>query len=252
MKSKTLRLVTGFFAASSLWISSLPAFAQPIDVYRNTQQRADRYYAPGLTEFGDEIILTQHGPSAQLFNFTFEYFGAGLNGNETVSLRFYRNNDGAVAGVPGAARPGTLLYDSGPVALNQYPNNGNTTADGNTLAFAVLSQGTWFNTAPGVIPDANFTWTVQFTGLGAGETAGLDIYNLSAAGNVGSSADDYWELNPSTQVWELRVDGSASPIPMNFGALAQAVPEASPLQLGMLAAAIWVGWSICRRKTVTA
>ena len=48
-------------------------------------------------------------------------------------MRFYRNNDGAVAGVPGAARPGTLLYDSGPVALNQYPMNGNTTADGNTL-----------------------------------------------------------------------------------------------------------------------
>ena len=93
---------------------------------------------------------------------------------------------------------------------------------------------------------------MQFTGLGAGETAGLDIYNLSAPGNAGSSADDYWELNPSTQVWELRVDGSASPIPMNFGALAQAVPEASPLQLGMLAAAVWVGWSICRRKTVTA
>jgi hypothetical protein len=250
MKSKTLRLVTGFIAASSLWISSLPVLG--VDVYRNTQQRTDRYYAPGSIEFGDEIFLTQFGPSAALTNFSFEYFGAGLNGNETVTLRFYRNNGGPVTGVPGAAKPGTQLYDSGAIALNQYPNNGNTTVDGNTLVFAVLNQGTWFNNPPGVIPNANFTWTVQFTGLGLGETAGLDVYNLSAAGNLGSSANDFWELNPGTQDWELKLDGSGTPIPMNFAALAEAVPEASPLQIGLLAVAIWVGRSIYRRKTATA
>src|SRR5438105_9529319 len=113
MKSKTLTLVTGFLAASSLWISSLPAFGSAV-VYANSTTPLNKYYAPGNFEFGDEIILTQSGPGAPLNNFTFEYFGSGLFGNETVTMRFYRNNGAQVLGgsIP-ARKPGTLLYDSG-------------------------------------------------------------------------------------------------------------------------------------------
>src|SRR5262245_34773034 len=128
MKSKTLRLVSGAFVLSSLWISSLPALGD-IFVYSNAFTRLNRYYAPGIAQFGDEIILSG-GAGQPLTAFTFEYFGTGLSGNETVTLRFYKNDGAQVFGGSFPAfKPGTKFYDSGPQPIV------NTPADGRTLRF---------------------------------------------------------------------------------------------------------------------
>src|SRR5262245_45196695 len=128
MNSKTLRLATGFFAAASLWISSLSALGDII-VYSNATVRLDKYYAPGIAQFGDEIILSG-GAGQHMTSFTFEYTGIGLSGNETVTLRFYKNDGAQVFGGSFPAfKPGTKFYDSGPQPIV------NTPADGRTLRF---------------------------------------------------------------------------------------------------------------------
>ena len=237
MNSKTLRLATGFFAASSLWISSLSALGDII-VYSNATVRLDKYYAPGLAQFGDEIILSG-GAGQRMTSFTFEYFATGLSGNETVTLRFYRN-DGAqvVGGSFPANKPSTVLYDSGSFPIvNTFP-------DGNTLRFDLP-----LNDPNLIIPNNNFdfTWTVQFGGITGSEVAALDLYSPP---NVGNNYNDYWEQLPSLD-WELRAGPAGTPV-MNFGATMTAVPEPSPLQVGLLAGAIWLGWGIYRRKATAA
>jgi len=235
MNSKTLRLATGFFAAASLWISSLSALGDII-VYSNATVRLDKYYAPGIAQFGDEIILSG-GAGQHMTSFTFEYTGIGLSGNETVTLRVYKN-DGAVvlSGSIPALKPNTKFYDSGAFPIN------NTQSDGNTLRFDLP-----LNDANLIIPNNSydFTWTVQFGGIdSASETAGLDLYSPP---NVGNNYADYWEQNPISLDWELKSGPAGTPV-MSFGATMTAVPEPSPLQVGLLAGAIWLGWSIYRRK----
>ena len=247
MKSKTLRFVSGAVVLASLCLSSSAAFGQ-VFVYSNAFTRLNQYYAPGTAQFGDEIILSG-GAGQPMTGFQFEYVGLGLSGNETVTLRFYLNNGAQVIGgsIP-AFKPNTKFYDSGPISLSAVnPPSGNTPSDGKTLRFTLPVGDPNL-----IIPNNNFdfTWTVQFGGLeNTGEVAGLDLYNPV---NLGGNYNDFWQQDPISLDWELRQDTSATPVPMNFGAVVSAVPEASPLQIGLLAGAVFLGWSIYRRRTATA
>lgn len=173
-------------ALASAAILFVAAVAQADVVYNNTTTPLNTRYA-STAEFGDQIVLA--GSNRLLTNFTFEYFGLNFSGDEQARFRIYRN-DGA------GGAPNTSIYDSG------LFNVGATAAA--TLSFDLTLA----------VPDT-FTWTVLFTGIGAGESAGLDLFSPPT---VGSDFSDYWEKNGST--WELRTrsDGLA----MDFGAIAQA------------------------------
>jgi hypothetical protein len=92
------------------------------------------------------------------------------------------------------------------------------------------------------IPNASFTWAVEFAGIGAGETAGLTRYSPPTIGN---NFTDYWERNAQGQ-WELRasLDGKN----MDFGAQITVVPEPGTIALGALAGVSLLGMAAAKRR----
>ncbi len=198
---------------AALSLSALAAHAASSIVYSNATTYTGRELNPGLSEVGDEIILAP-GPRFGV-SFRFEYYGSNFSGNETVQLRF-RRNDGAFA--PGSTTfrvPNSILYDS---AVQTLPTPIDPSRR-NTLLFDI-------STANSLLPE-RFTWTAQFTGIGAGETAGLSIYNPPT---VGMSENDYWFNNAGA--WELR----GTNVAINFGAalIASTVPEPSTYMLAIV------------------
>ncbi len=170
-----------------------------------------RFDLEGL-EIGDEITLA--GPANRVSKFSFEYWaqGPGVNaGNVQVVLRFYKNDGAVVPGVtPEARRPGTVVFKSKPFPI--------TPTDRSVLVYT--EQGDFTNAAAAdvllteMLP-TNFTWSVQFIGLGAGDSAGLDLYSPPA---IGSSYPDYWEFDGNN--WSLLTYFDNPPI--NFGARLEA------------------------------
>jgi hypothetical protein len=66
------------------------------------------------------------------------------------------------------------------------------------------------------------TWTIQFQGMGASDTVGVDLFSPPV---VGQDYPDYWENNGG---WALMTNG----VPVNFAATMEAVvPEPSSLVL---------------------
>jgi hypothetical protein len=194
-------------------------------VYDNTTNRSTpaRFAQSDGLEFGDEINLAASG-TRLLTNFVFEYYGLGFGGGETLSLRIYRN-DGVSYGTNFSA-PGTLLYDSGAVAIG-------ATA-GATLSFDLNLP----------VP-TNITWTVQFDGIGAGESAGLSLFDPPA---VGSSAADYWERQGDGS-WLLRSRGV--PPPVNFGARALAAPVVTDPKVPTVAILTPTAYQVFETNVVT-
>ena len=98
-----------------------------------------------------------------------------------------------------AKKPGTLLYESGKFnLLNKY----------NTVSVTGLNLE---------LPEGTkeVTWTVEFTGLGAGQS-GLLLYDPPT---LGTSYDDFWEK--VDEVWELKsIEENA-----NFAARLAGVPD---------------------------
>lgn len=181
-------------------------------VYSNAVTYSGFYLNPGLSEVGDEIIL---GPGPRLAStFRFEYFANNLQSgglaNEQFRIRFYNNTTGFPNDVG-------VFYDSGLVAL-PVPTD---VSGRNTLQFDLS-----FETI--ILPN-DFTWSIQFSGIdaGAGEVAGLSIYDPP---NVGNGFDDYW-LRNGLGNWELR---GSNGVPISFGAAITAVPEPSTYVLAIL------------------
>jgi hypothetical protein len=70
------------------------------------------------------------------------------------------------------------------------------------------------------------TWSVQFQGMGATDTVGVDIYSAPV---VGQDYPDYWQNNGG---WTLLTNTVR---PMDFAARMEAtVPEPSTLTLSIL------------------
>src|SRR5439155_1045139 len=141
---------------------SMPGFASAATiVYDNTalaitNGSGNQLYYPSASEYGDEITLTLPNTSATRvlseFDFYYYYSGPSVQSNVTATIRFYKNDGPADA-------PGTLFFTSDPIPL--IPGYVLETRD--------------FNTASNLVAPGTFTWTVQFSNLGANQ-AGLLVY----------------------------------------------------------------------------
>ncbi len=202
------------------------ASASAATIYDNSVNDRNLRFGP-TTEFGDEIILA--GTERVLTNFSFEYWAlnhgttdpVGFSPTVSVRLRFYLNDGPAFNTF---ATPGTVFYD------NTFSIT--TPTDRNTLVYtagADLPAGGLF--MPVV---SNMTWTVQFSGLDADDSAGLDVYYRPVVGTspaeLNNRIDDYWEFSGGS--WALKTNI----VDMSFGARFEAtnVPEPSTVVFGVL------------------
>lgn len=190
-------------------------------IYNNSTLDLSSRHNPGLNEVGDEIVL---GSSERyLTDFAFGFWGLNngvgsgqFTGTPEVRVRFYLNDGPQFNGY---ATPSTSFYDSDWFSLGPPTER-------DSWAFSI---GAGDFPAGGLFMPvvSNFTWTVQFRGLGPTDTAGLDVFGPPT---VGTSYPDYWE-NVSG-AWTLKTNV----IDMNFAARfdAQVVPEPSGLVLAVL------------------
>jgi hypothetical protein len=171
-------------------------------VYDNSVHDLLYRFDPGSMEVGNEIILA--GSARYASEFSFEFWGASKGGYEfegdvQARVRFYQN-DGPFNS-SGYASPGTVIYDSGLFPIPATP------AGRATLIFDDFQIGA---VVPLMIPLPNsFTWTVQFSGLSANDSAGVDLY---APPVIGNTYGDYWENDTSR--WALKTNS----VPMEFAA----------------------------------
>ncbi len=122
----------------------------------------------------------------------------------TVRLRFYANDGTNFNGYP---TPGTLLYDSGEFWLGM----GTT-----PRATVVYDEFDLWVYALYPLMDAlpsDFTWTVQFSGLGTNDRAGVDLYSPPV---IGDSYGDFWLRTDAG--WQLRTNA----VTMDIAAQAKA------------------------------
>ena len=192
---------------------------------------------PLATQVGNEIVLGNGVSSYDITSFAFQFFltGTTFSGTPTVTLNFYLNNSPNTFN--GNPDPGTKVYSS------TYTATAFTAASGATLTFN-----------PNVTVPADFTWTVTFSGVPSGDSAGLSIFNSSTVNgsgvpipSVGGNYNDAWVNSGSG--WSL-IQSSPNPNSpgLQFGAIAQSssVPEPSTIVLGVLGAC---GFIARRRKS---
>ena len=169
-------------------------------------------------EFGDQVRLT--GTDRIMSGFTFySILNATSAGTQTATLRLYANT--------GVNPPTTPFYTFNPILLETGSHGYSVT----------------FTNPVTVLPD-EFTWTVEFSNLGAGQSAGLLLYGPPS---VGSSFDDFWQKD-GAGVWSLnRINGGATLA--DFAAQITAVPEPSVLVLGSFGALLLAGLKRFRKAS---
>jgi len=213
--NRTLKAV--FLSAG---LCSLPSLCFSQIVYNNPGTGTNSYY-PTTLEAGDQITL--FGPQRTLSQFQFEYYFSGTTvSTQTWTLRLYAN-DGTTNS------PGSALYlgEARPISLGP---NGYTRE---TINFPLSSNLV-------TLPDT-FTWAVQFSNLGPGQTAGLLV---SGPPIVGSSFNDFWQRD-SSGVWStMKINGAPF---SDFVAQVSAVPEPGVLALGGLGALLLAGFRRFRK-----
>lgn len=193
-------------------------------------------FLASTNEYGDEISLA--GTARLVVAFLFEYFGDFVpSGDEKVRFRIYAQDGQPYPPYPKYLEPGTVLYDSGFLAISTNVN---------TIPLLI----------PKLLVPNTFTYTVQFVGLTQvpGDRAGLMIYDPPTVGaelppymgkTIIGSYPDFWKLVDGQ--WGLYSFGGHPPA--NFGAQVIAlVPEPSTITLGVLAAAGWLGCRAARRR----
>ncbi len=206
-----------FMVTAALSLAAMSASAATM-VYNNGVSYSGFYLNPGASEVGDEILLGAGPRIASTFQF--EYYGTNFQtgglANEQFRIRFYLNN-GTFLG-PGPAGdtylPNTVFYDSGLQTLEPPVDPSGRNSYLFDLSYTNL-----------VLPD-RFTWSIQFTGIDAGETAGVSIYDPPS---VGVGIDDYWLRTGGG--WTLRGTNGQ---PISFGSQLTAVPEPSSYVLAIL------------------
>jgi hypothetical protein len=193
-------------------------------------------FSDGGTEFGNQIWLANGG---YITNFSFEYYAGGAGGAGTsfaagehvdVTVRWYLQN-GATA-FNGYTTPGTLIYSETTqiapttrLTLDYSPGSGDFISGGWPTGVNVNGVG--------VPTTRELTWTVQFTGLSGGESAGVDLYSGAPAGAMYT---DYWQNNGTvgSPSWELLKDTLGRPITIGQEWMGTAVPEPSILALSLM------------------
>lgn len=204
--------------ASLLFIGlALPLRATTI--FDNSQNDLATRFDPGTTEVGDEILLAS--TERYLTSFSFEYWGnntaspTSFAGDVEARVRFYENNGTPFNGYPTPA--GTPFFDSGWFSIGA-PTSRSTFNFTQRLDFP--EEGLF-------LPASAITWSIQFEGMDATDSVGVDIYSPPT---VGRDYPDYWENDGG---WQLLTNS----LPMDFAAKMDAnanIPEPSAVTLAML------------------
>ncbi|MCX6927947.1 MAG: hypothetical protein NT154_32770, partial [Verrucomicrobia bacterium] len=147
------------------------ASAQQV-IYNNTTNDLTTRYTFGTTEIGNEITLA--GTARNITLFSFEWWGvnsvhpATFSGAIQARVQFYPN-----AGPPfnGYATPGTPSSPTASFWDSGWFSVGNPT-DRSTFIFTAGS-GSDFPVGGLPITVSDMTWTVQFQGMGTGDSVGL-------------------------------------------------------------------------------
>jgi len=195
-----------------------------VPIYDNSQNEAYpiRYYpTPGTLEFGDEVNFDiGPGVSRYLTRFDFEYWGINtanpsvFAGNVEVKVKFYKN-DGPLS-VAGYATPSTSIWESGWFGISPTERNRIAYLAGSDFAAGGL-----------YLAEDKLTWTVQFRGMGATDSVGVDVYGPPV---VGTSAQDFWLNDPLDGGWVQK----QNEVDMNFACRFFVVPEPSSMGLLLL------------------
>lgn len=232
MKNNCSKVIAGFASVvvSLVTYHSIGAVTPGSSlIYDNTAAASYLGFSfPTDLEYGDEVNFA--GNRRALTDISFEYNANIITFDLSEKVRFkLYNNDGA------SGAPGTVLYDS------------NTDAPGGIQVFNGINHVD-IGGLNLKVPD-KLTFSVQFTGLGIGESAGLTMYDPPTvgkvlAGGVIGSFDDFWENSSGT--WTLFRFPNGNPAG-NFGARFSAIPEASTVTYAILGGLILVGSQACRR-----
>ena len=144
-------------------------------VWDSTVGNAGQAIDIGQIELGQELTLvgSERFPS----RFVVKYWATNATqeefaGQVTAQVRFYRNDGPVVPSGQGA--PGTLFYESSPFSISPT-NQGMIDIEEFALSAVLPLQ------AP--LPDT-FTWTVQFSGLGSNDAAGLTMEGIPTVGQA--------------------------------------------------------------------
>jgi hypothetical protein len=210
-----------------VWAVGLGASASAQStLYDNSTTPLGTSYEPPVgTEFGNEIAVAS--PLAVLINsVSFQYSGAASD----VELKIYENNGPQFnPGFPNTAEPGSLLYDSGTLALPGSVNGQTVTYGGpGAASLNVL-----------VPARENFTWTVTFTGSAG--SVGLDFYGPPTTGLAFNS---FWQNTGGG--WAAYQSAQNPRNISTFGAIINgapiSVPEPSSYALaGLGMVVVWLG-----------
>ena len=225
MKKKSVKALVSCAALAVSLMTSSSASAASTVIYDNTTTYLTNFFA-SANEFGDQVNFA--GSSRLLTDVSFEYFANLITPGDTAVFRIYKNAPGA-SGVPT-----DLLYQTPAVDIF----NGFNHIDISALSIQ--------------LPDS-VTWTVQFSGLSAGETAGLPLYSpptvgATLAGGVIGSYDDFWQNSAGT--WSLFRFPNGQP-EGNFSAKFSAVPEASTFAYAALGGLMLLGFRTYRRYSLS-
>ncbi|MCS7089475.1 MAG: hypothetical protein RMN51_06975 [Verrucomicrobiota bacterium] len=230
-----MKMLSALLAGFVVAVGISAAMGQTL-VYDNSTNDQLIRFNTGSLEVGDEILLAP-GPERMISLFRFQYWGENFSGDEQIRVRFYAN-DAFYASHNAFIAPGTLLYDSG--WFNVMASARQTIL----LDYATLLTGNAGN--PVIVPNT-FTWSVQFRNVnaGAGESAGVDIYDPPT---TGWNYTSYWENDPLNGGWLLKTNRWG--IPMNFAAQIEAVvPEPNVLALGVAGGLLFLLMRGCMRRS---
>jgi hypothetical protein len=203
-------------------------------IYDNTSvDTGTRFYLPGGTELGNQIILDQTDLTDRTLSlFSFQYYATNFSGNSLagsvgVTLTLYRA-DGPLFNARWAT-PGTVIW-TGP----EFTLPGAT--PGATLNYNLSDFG------PSVTLPANeLVWAVKFSYTDPNDQAGLCVFAPTA---IGSSYNDYWQSNSVFGMWELLQLGGG--LSNTFAAHLEATPE--PATLWLVGAGGLLGFLVVRRR----
>ena len=171
MKSKQFLIKTSIFSATLLALGSTQTVSADI-LYSNLDTPAG-YFSAATNEIGDEVILADNGNGSTINSFSFNFYNQAADGVASISIFLYANNGSASPAGP--LKPGTVLW---------------------TESFAIPNAPTGMNVdvstdLPGgalAVP-SDFTWAVEFSGLGAND-GGLIL--STNAPTIGNNYNDYW------------------------------------------------------------
>ena len=215
-------------------------------LYNDTTTSLTKNFNFDNAEAGNQIILAGGSGPSTTYNITDFTFGYDFDGPNTTSttgvtadVKFYAND--SATKVAGYSAPGTVLFDSGPFKLGGYtgPVGSDAGSPGN-FNLAQLTAGNLVNLT-GPVPQ-DFTWTITFAGLGAGQSAGELEY---APPTTGTNFADAWVNTGSG--WTLQTASTPPGGSLQFYAEVQGtvassgVPDASCLPVSALAVAAGLG-----------